>query len=169
MASVLDPDTTVAEVRRANGGYIIVDMDPTDTLAVHTMLAASSVFFAEGDDVKGKAKGTSKFGYKVRFDAVQHVPVLCLTMCQCCAWPIMSILILPYFCTTTTLDATTKLQCELVSQSDRLAPSPAYTLRSSLCMVSVLPSRREFSSDSLDLRVDPLRVLPRVRRLRQRR
>lgn len=86
MASVPDPDTIVAEVRRSNGGYVILNLDPSDTLTVNAMIAASSVFFAQSDDVKAKAKGTSKFGYKVRMISAPHV------LHQYRAWPITSII-----------------------------------------------------------------------------
>jgi len=61
-----DPDSAVADVRRANGGYLIVDLDAADAHSIHSMLEGSTTFFASSDNVKSKAKGTSKFGYKVR-------------------------------------------------------------------------------------------------------
>jgi hypothetical protein len=65
-SAVPDPGSAVANVRRANGGYLIVDLDAADAHSIHSMLEGSTTFFASSDDVKSKAKGTCKFGYKVR-------------------------------------------------------------------------------------------------------
>eukprot|EP00035_Acanthoeca_spectabilis_P009081 m.162471 g.162471 ORF g.162471 m.162471 type:complete len:323 (+) comp14606_c0_seq3:42-1010(+) len=60
----IDDSGLVAAVQANRGGYALVELGPDETAALQKLLTAASHFFGSAPDVKGKAKGTSKFGYK---------------------------------------------------------------------------------------------------------
>lgn len=60
----IDDSGLVAAVQANRRGYALVELGPDETAALQKLLTAASHFFGSAPDVKGKAKGTSKFGYK---------------------------------------------------------------------------------------------------------